>query len=562
MGAKKTEADFFFTDEATGERFDLIDGFVVGRTQGEYRFPDDLRISGKHAKFTIDSAGVHIEDLGSRNGVLLNGKKITPGQSARVLPGDMIEIGNHTFCIGRSNHVPLSSLAKIREETSTEVLSRTNAPVLPPETPPDKKSAKPHGPAPVMDLNELTATPDKPKKKSKSKSQDISENTPVMDLRIERKSSGPAPAHAFEFESGASPQPNLPAPVFATLAAMVALFAAMTAMGVDPIRPLLSDVVTWGANYGPKTTHGEWWRLFTSAFVHAGLVQLVASCFAYWQIALALRSHSGVTGILSTFSCSQLIGALTFVSLQPEQAGFGATPGIMGLMGALAIAYLRDRTILESRAKLVLLMSVAVLLASNLGASLKTLADAPALALAFATGGLMQLISAPASGWSQLTGLMRWIRPAAAVSIVVTGLYFGARQVAPVADPSIPVRAVLEKMLPLAERYDQVHARVKATPSAGMDMIQAIHKDFLPNLRKLKNELDAAPALHDERQAAIESLKSAFAAWERAWTLQAQGLANNDLARLKEAMEFEAAGFKHFESATRVLEKWKLRPAR
>src|SRR5438128_1123916 len=29
-------------------------------------------------------------------------------------------------------------------------------------------------------------------------------------------------------------------------------------------------LIRWGANIGPRTTTGEWWRLVTSAFVHTG----------------------------------------------------------------------------------------------------------------------------------------------------------------------------------------------------------------------------------------------------------------------------------------------------
>src|SRR5918997_5533962 len=37
-------------------------------------------------------------------------------------------------------------------------------------------------------------------------------------------------------------------------------------------RGLSSEVFVWGALYGPAVPAGEWWRLVTTAFLHAGLI--------------------------------------------------------------------------------------------------------------------------------------------------------------------------------------------------------------------------------------------------------------------------------------------------
>src|SRR3989442_13490028 len=33
----------------------------------------------------------------------------------------------------------------------------------------------------------------------------------------------------------------------------------------------------WGANFGPRTTNGEWWRFVTTMFVQSGLVYLLVN---------------------------------------------------------------------------------------------------------------------------------------------------------------------------------------------------------------------------------------------------------------------------------------------
>ncbi len=545
LASKKAEAKFFFTDESTGERFDLFDERVVGRTQGDFQFPQDPRMSGKHGKFIVDDGGVRVEDIGSRNGILVNGKKIAAGAPTRVLPGDMVEMGNHTFCIGRGGDVPIGSISKVREETSTEVLTRAPdghlKPVRSPaETPGKPKPVKAPGPAPVMNLEDFSSPIHEPTKKPKSGPP--KETAPSDGPQVEEIATEPS---RFEADHSSSAHPA----VLGMLAAFSALFLAMTATGVHPVRPMFMDVVRWGANYGPETTHGEWWRLISSAFIHAGLVQLVASCVAFWQVANILVGRLGAAGVLAAFFSAQAAGALTFVALQPDQAGYGAMHGVVGLFGALAVMFLRDRATLDSSTRSALWAAAAVLFAANLGTSLRGVADTPGLALAFAMGGVIE-------------GAMRALRPAVAITAVLAPILLIANTIPPVQDHAKDARAVVEAFLPIAERYDRIRARAKAGQASPLEMVTTINNDFLPAVRGLRERLEKLPKLDDERQSAVESLKASFAAWERAWALQAQGLAANDSLLLKDARELEAAGFNHLEASARTLERWKMRPAR
>src|SRR5262245_13413868 len=49
------------------------------------------------------------------------------------------------------------------------------------------------------------------------------------------------------------------------------VFVAMLANGVSIFAPQINQLLKWGADYGPQTLNGEWWRLLSSVFVHIGV---------------------------------------------------------------------------------------------------------------------------------------------------------------------------------------------------------------------------------------------------------------------------------------------------
>lgn len=64
---------------------------TVGRKPGNGIVLEDPTVSGEHAVF-LKLQHVYIEDLGSTNGVLLNGKRVTKRQ---LNHGDVVRIGHH-----------------------------------------------------------------------------------------------------------------------------------------------------------------------------------------------------------------------------------------------------------------------------------------------------------------------------------------------------------------------------------------------------------------------------------------------------------------------------------
>jgi len=74
--------------------------FVIGRSASCQLSLDDPMVSRQHALLVVDSNGVTVEDLGSRNGVIVNDVRI-PGRHT-LADGDRIKIGSQEMVFLRA----------------------------------------------------------------------------------------------------------------------------------------------------------------------------------------------------------------------------------------------------------------------------------------------------------------------------------------------------------------------------------------------------------------------------------------------------------------------------
>jgi hypothetical protein len=84
---------------AAGAEIEVRDELLLGRSAPEPgKLGDDLEISREHARVTRAGTGDYLlEDLGSRNGTYINGRRISSAEALAV--GDKIEVGQTTLVV-------------------------------------------------------------------------------------------------------------------------------------------------------------------------------------------------------------------------------------------------------------------------------------------------------------------------------------------------------------------------------------------------------------------------------------------------------------------------------
>ncbi|MDP2788287.1 MAG: rhomboid family intramembrane serine protease [Pseudomonadota bacterium] len=129
------------------------------------------------------------------------------------------------------------------------------------------------------------------------------------------------------------------------IAANLLIFVLMLGYGAGLLHTSNSVQLTWGANFGPATKDGEWWRLGSALFLHFGLLHLAMNMLSLWDGGRLVERMYGSGRFLLIYFCSGLSGNLLSLIAQGDQAVSGGASGaIFGVYGALMVFLWRERS--------------------------------------------------------------------------------------------------------------------------------------------------------------------------------------------------------------------------
>ncbi len=96
-----------------------------------------------------------------------------------------------------------------------------------------------------------------------------------------------------------------------------------------------------GALFGPLVGDGEWWRLVTGGFLHAGIIHLAFNMYMLYILGTALERYAGSFRMIAIYLASVLggsAGALVVDQITGRNSfTVGASGGVFGLMAALLV---------------------------------------------------------------------------------------------------------------------------------------------------------------------------------------------------------------------------------
>src|SRR6266496_1550553 len=121
--------------------------------------------------------------------------------------------------------------------------------------------------------------------------------------------------------------------------ANIAVFVAM-ALANKSVTEFSGEVALhFGANFGPRTLSGDWWRLVTYMFLHGSLMHIFFNMWCLWDLGRLSESLYGRWTFAAIYLITGAAGGLASVAWNPGVLSVGASGAIFGLAGALIASF-------------------------------------------------------------------------------------------------------------------------------------------------------------------------------------------------------------------------------
>jgi rhomboid protease GluP len=336
------------------------------------------------------------------------------------------------------------------------------------------------------------------------------------------------------------------------LALNILVFVAMVAGGVNVLTPASDALIRWGADFGPRTTAGEWWRLITSTFVHIGILHLVFNMFVLIQIGPFLERLFGRTAFTLIYVVAGIAGGMASLAWDPYRVSAGASGAIFGLYGALLGFLAIQRRHLPAPAVASLTQSALVFIGYNVVNGLATLNIDMAAHAGGLAGGLVwgALLSAAAMLPLFRRSAVRNVVLTAAAAVVLPALAAGLPRAV---DFQAHLRQLGAVETKTAAKYNAALNRFRKREITGAEFASIIDTEVLPEWTSQKDVLSKLHGLPPRQSMMNSQLVRYMDLRREGWVAMVSGARDSDVEKIKEAGRKQAEAAEELRDLTRHL---------
>lgn len=324
---------------------------------------------------------------------------------------------------------------------------------------------------------------------------------------------------------------------YALIGANVLVFVLMTLSGADFFKPRIADLLTWGAEYGPRVAGGQPWLLFTAMFVHIGMPHLVYNMIAFYYVGPMVERMLGNVGFLLLYIVAGLGGGLCSLYWNPVQVTAGASGAIFGVYAALFGLLLRQhRSIPEhvaSRLKRFVLIFVGLNLIYSLLPGIDLAAHVGGMAVGFCAG---LVLGHPLDAQGRIGQPLRNSALAFAGILLTAGGIAGIDLYYPNLDP---LARLLERSYAVMHEFKVADRKADHDQLSNADFAVLIERDLLPEWRSAREGLARTSPIPNAMRGEVASIVNYMQARQDAWEALVQVKSESSAQQVREKQEIE-----------------------
>jgi len=304
-------------------------------------------------------------------------------------------------------------------------------------------------------------------------------------------------------------------------------------------------LIAWGGNFAPRTTNGEWWRLFAATFVHTGFVHLCASILGLIPLGFILERAVGRLAFANVYIAAGILASVVSLwNTSTLNVSVGASGAIFGVYGLLVASVLCG---IVSRPKVTIPLitikrtaaAAAVFFLYNFATDqLGTTSELVGMATGFA-GGLMLARDvareAPPVGRTAVVFAMTFL-----IAVVGAVPLRGRADVRP---EIAHVVAVEERT---AEAYDTAVTKFTMRRINTDELVTLINRTILPDLRNAHQRLRGVTGVSEEQMPLVTAAEEYLRLRQRSWQRRVEALGRSNMDMLRDAELTERAALEAF----------------